>query len=366
VTSQRSNQPMTNRERVLAVLHGETPDRIPLTTYDWKFPWGYDKRKLQERGLTMVNRYPGHTIEYPHCQFKTVCYTENGVRYEREFVQTPKGELTALFLPDRTCNVRFQKEFYIKSEADYEPLLWMIRDAVVKPAYEQGRALLDGLGEDGVVFVWKDYSPLQKIVVHLTGVERFCFELMDRPDQLWAVYDALVELDRQKTPIVVRAPGDCLQYCANPIAKVLGRRLFCEKVLTCTDEFADAAHQAGRLVSMHLDGDNATWADDVAASKLDIIEAFTPSPDTDMTMAQARTAFRDKIIWANFPSSVHLADAETIRTTTGGILDAVAPGDRFLLGITEDIPPDCWRRSLSAILDVIDQRGRPPLRRETL
>ena len=65
---------MTNRQRVLAVLNGETPDRVPLTSYDWKFPWGYDKRRLRERGLTMVNRYPGFAVDYPHCELKTVCY----------------------------------------------------------------------------------------------------------------------------------------------------------------------------------------------------------------------------------------------------------------------------------------------------
>ena len=353
---------MTNRQRVLAALHGETPDRVPFATYDWKFPWGYDKRMLRERGLTMVNRYPGFAVEYPHCELTTVCYTEKGVRCEREIVKTPKGELTSLFLPDRTCGVRLQEEYWIKGEADYDPMLFMVNDAVLTPAYEQGLALIEGLGEDGVVYVWKDYSPLQKILVHLTGVERFCLELMDRPGKLMALYDALLDLERRKTPIVVQAPGDVVQFCANPIASVLGRDLFAEKIIDPLNEFADAAHRRGRLVSMHVDGDNAIWADDIANSKLDMVEAFTPAPDSDMTTAAGRQAFKDKILWMNFPSSVHLANADTIRATTHEILDAVAPGDRFVLGITEDIPPDCWRRSISAILDVVEDRGPLPLK----
>jgi len=248
------------------------PDRIPFASYDWKFPWGYDKRKLRERGLTMVNRYPGYSIEYPNCELKTICYTENSVRYEREHIKTPKGEITSLFVPDCTCNVRVQKEFWIKSEADYEALLFMINDSVVKPAYEQGSALLEALGEDGVVFVWKDYSPLQKIMLHFTGIEKFCYELMDRPDHVWNLYDALVELEHKKNPIAVKAPGDFIQYCANPIASILGRDLFVDKVLSGLNDFADLAHDAGKLVAMHLDGDNSIWANELAASKIDIIE----------------------------------------------------------------------------------------------
>ena len=352
---------MTNKQRVIAVLNGEMPDKIPFTSYDWKFPWGYDKRKLRNRGLTMVNRYPGYSIDYPNCELKTICYTENGTHYEREIVRTPKGEITSLFLPHRTCNVRAQKEFWIKSEVDYEPLIFMVNDAILKPAYGQGKSLMEGLGDDGVVFVWKDYSPLQKIILHLTGIEQFCYELMDRPGYVWALYDALLELERKKNPIVIKAPGDLIQYCANPIASVLGKKMFVEKILSCLNEFADLAHEQGRLVSMHLDGDNAIWADDVAASKIDIIEAFTPAPDSDMSMLQGRKAFKDKIIWANFTSSIHLADERVIKKTTNDILDAVAPGDRFVLGITEDIPPHCWRKSLNAILDVTEKRGTLPL-----
>ncbi len=51
---------MTNRQRVLAVLKGDIPDRVLFTSYDWKFPLGFDKRKLRERGLVMVNRHPGY------------------------------------------------------------------------------------------------------------------------------------------------------------------------------------------------------------------------------------------------------------------------------------------------------------------
>jgi len=284
------------------------------------------------------------------------------VRCEREIVRTPRGELTSLFLPDRTCGVRLQKEYWIKDEADYEPMLFMVNDAVLAPDYDRGRALLDGLGEDGVVYVWKDYSPLQKILVHLTGVEGFCLELMDRPQHLMALYDALLDLEHRKTPIVVEAPGDVVQFCANPIASVLGRALFAERIIGPLNEFAEAAHQHGRLVSMHVDGDNAIWAEDIANSALDVVEAFTPAPDTDMTIAAGREAFKDKVLWVNFPSSVHLAEPDMIRATTNEILDAVAPGDRFVLGITEDIPPHCWRKSLSAILDVLEERGRLPLR----
>ena len=92
---------MTRRERVLVVLKGNFPDKTPFTIYDWKIPWGHDKRKLVERGLVLIRRFPSFRAEYPHCELKTISYTDKGVRYERETIKTPKGEINALFMPGR-------------------------------------------------------------------------------------------------------------------------------------------------------------------------------------------------------------------------------------------------------------------------
>ncbi len=348
---------MNNRDRVLAVLKGDKPDRIPFTIYEWKIPWGYDKRRLIERGLTLMRRLPGYTVKYPHCELTTLSFHQNGRRYEREIVQTPKGRLESLFLPDQTCGVRRQEMFWIKTEADYEPLMFLINDAVLSPAYDEISALKNDLGEDGVVYLWSGYSPLQEIIIRLIGIEQFCYELMDCPDRIWALYDCLRNLDRKKYPILAGAPVELVQSCGNPIASLLGRELFVNRILPPLAECAEYLHAAGKLQAIHIDGNNAIWAADLAASTIDVMEAFTPAPDTDLTMAEARLIFHDKIIWANFPSSLHLASPERIRTATLDILNAVRPNDRFLLGITEDIPADCWQKSLNAILDVITLEG---------
>ncbi|MCL5994631.1 MAG: hypothetical protein M1546_01080 [Chloroflexi bacterium] len=348
---------MTNRQRVLAVLNGERPDKVPFTIYDWKIPWGYDKRKLCERGLVMMERYAGCRAEYPHCEFTMLTYTENGRKYEREIIKTPKGEISSLFMPGTTCNVRKQIEYWIRSEADYEPLIYWVNDTTYYPAYEEVEAAREALGEDGFVWLWTDYSPLQKIMLQLIGLERYPYELFDHADLLWALYDALRDRDRRKYPIVAKAPVEVIQSDANHIACYLGRDMFVNKVLPCVEEAAEVLHTEGKLQSIHVDGNNAIWAADLARSSVDIIEAFTPAPDTDMTMAEAREIFRDKIMWTNFPSSLHLQPAERIREAAREILESIQSGDRFLMAVTEDVPPWSWRTSLNAIQDAIDICG---------
>ena len=86
-----------------------------------------------------------------------------------------------------------------------------------------------------------------------------------------------------------------------------------------------------------------------AASKIDLVEAFTPPPDCDMSVGAAREAWPDKILWCNFPSSVHITADQTITETTRELLRQAAPGERFLIGVTEDIPETHMWRSLGVI-----------------
>ena len=48
----------------------------------------------------------------------------------------------------------------------------------------------------------------------------------------------------------------------------------------------------------------------------------------------ALAAWPDKVLWINFPSSVHMEGEERIKRELRRILHEAAPGDRFLIGIT--------------------------------
>ena len=73
-----------------------------------------------------------------------------------------------------------------------------------------------------------------------------------------------------------------------------------------------------------------------------------------MTLAEALEAWPDKVLWINFPSSVHLCDIGTIKETTREIVALARESGRVILGITEDIPEDRWQQNLLAISDVIN------------
>ena len=69
------------------------------------------------------------------------------------------------------------------------------------------------------------------------------------------------------------------------------------------------------MLGCHLDANSKLWAEEIGASSLDWVEAFTPAPDTDMTVAEAREMWPGKVFFINFPSSVHLESASVIASS---------------------------------------------------
>ncbi len=140
----------------------------------------------------------------------------------------------------------------------------------------------------------------------------------------------------------------------------MGRERFAKYVVPLHNEAAEVFHKHGKFLGTHLDGNNKGWADLVAKSGLDYVEAFTPAPASDMTMADAFDAWPNKLVWINFPSSVHLDSTDQIEVTTHEIIEASLPDRRLIIGTTEWIPEDHREKSLLTISRVIDKDGIMP------
>jgi hypothetical protein len=320
------------------------------------------ERELRNAGMCLVSRVRVHRTETAGIATRAVHYVENGRPRVRTHIDTPCGELTSLDEPAGFTSWTIEKLF--KGPADYPRLLSLVTSRRHFPDYAPFAAAERALGGDGIVRADIGLTPLHEIMVHWMGLEAFSVEWAERRDEVLTLYDAMVEDQRKVYPIIARSPALFSNYGGNEVPEVMGKERFRQYVVPLYQEAAHELHASGRLVGAHLDGNNRPWAADVAASDLDYVEAFTPRPDTDMSLAEALAAWPRKIVWANFPSSVHVASLETIRETTRQLLREAAGENRFILGVTEDIPPDRWQENMLAVSETIDEmaagRGLTP------
>ena len=72
-----------------------------------------------------------------------------------------------------------------------------------------------------------------------------------------------------------------------------------------------------------------------------------------MTLAQARSAFPDKVLWANINVGIYSLPPEALRCWVRERVQASAPDGRSLaFEISEDLPSN-WREAIPVVLEVL-------------
>ncbi len=360
---------MSPRARVEAALFGGRPDCVPFTVYESHLPTSEVERRLRNDGLCIVQRSPAvYAVSTPHVTEEEVHFAgPDGDERVRTVWRSPAGELSAVhrIVPvgrsalDRVMAYTSWREAYpFKGPADYESLEFLIRDRSYSPSYENFLAKADLMGDDAIMRANIGYEPLQEILYNLMGMETFAVEWAERRERLMRLYEALVEDRRKVYPIVADSPARIANYGGNVSPEVMGLRRFENYIVPNYEEAAEFLHARGKLLGVHFDANCRLLASAIARAPIDYIEAFTPAPDTDMTLAEARQAWPNKILWINFPSSIHLEPLDVIADVTRQLLREAAPCDRFLIGITEDVPAHRWRENYQTILHVLNTEGR--------
>ena len=353
---------MTPRKRILAVLHGEMPDQVPFTIKRPQPAQGEIERKLRNEGLAICIEEMPFSTSRPNVEVLRHERWENGMSRVRETFCTPVGEVSQQWVIEPGYGSRHIIQHMVTQPQDYEVVDFLIRDEVYTPAFDRFRRAEQVMGEDGLVFGgWLPPTPLMRMLWELLGAEEFAISLVEHADEFRTLYDTLLEKQLQQIRLVSESPAIVAHLPENLTAEMIGPKRFQEYVLPVYAEFASILKAKGKLLAAHCDGHLKVLADDLATSALDIIEAFCPFPDGDMTLAEARQRWPDKIIWINFPSPLHLEPPEKIRAHVRDLLKAAAPGAGFLFGITEDIPEGIWDVSLPAISSALREYGALPL-----
>ncbi len=117
--------------------------------------------------------------------------------------------------------------------------------------------------------------------------------------------------------------------------------------------------KAGKRVFPHCDGQLACVAPLLADTGFAGIESLTEPPEGDLTLAQARAAFPDKVFWSNINVGVYsLPQGELRRWVRERVRVAAADGCGLVFEISEDRPPN-WREAIPVVLEELRKTKAP-------
>ena len=350
---------MNIKERTLAVLRGEEPDRVPWLIYNELLPRGYVSRQLRNKGL-------GLKVSVPICKVETPNVSVESKRVEDivyTTYHTPVGSVSTkqrTGLPAGTGG-SWAIEYMIKDVSDYKVVGFMVEDTVYVPDPKPVLEAEQNLGNDGIVFVWAERSPLQKALIEFMGYKTFAIELHRHPKEFDELLRVIEKKANEYYRIVAESPVEIVNGSDNINSIVTSPKLFEKYCVPFYSKQARLLHKKDKIWENHFNGKLGCLKDLISKTDLDVIEAFTPPPMGDLPLAEARVAWRNKTISLNFPESVFLLGSKAVKKCTLELLRSAALGDRFIMSVTEDIPTNLWERGLMAITNVLLKHGKYPL-----
>ncbi len=350
---------MTVRQRILEAMFDGTPDQVPLTIYEFLFPRGIHERTMRELGLGLVMRPPAHTVEHRNVEIISKEYWESGRKLIRKTIHTPIGDIWQTLEPDVKAygDSNWIQAHFIKDADDYRIMEYYINDAAYHKNYQYLDEEIRRIGDDGLVYVRISKSPIQEMLYQMMGMERFSFDYYDRRDLFDSLHETVLKRYRELFTMACDSPVEILLLADNITSDVVGTERYRAYLMPVYQELNRMMAGTGKKLGVHMDGNIASLAQDVALSDFDIMEALTPPPMGDFSIRDARTMWHDKSLWINFTSSVHIESEDRIRAHTRDLLDQAGTSKGFAVGITENAPIHALEKSLPIIAEVLREYG---------
>jgi hypothetical protein len=352
---------MTNRQRLLAVLHGRELDRVPFVQYEHcAAPDGEIWSVLGRNQMGILRWTAAHRLESPHCRFVSEDIARDGRRGRRTTLHAPKGTLVEETLFEPTYGAGSIKKHYVAERADYEVFRSYLQDVTVVPDFERLEADDREMGDDGLPHVSVPRSPYQQLWIQWVALEDLCVHLVEWPDLMAGVIAEMTRIMRDVFAVVARSP--VLPYVVFPdniTAPTIGEAYFARYCVPLYDELGGMLESRNVPVFVHMDGDLKPLWNAIGASRVEGFDSLSPPPDNDTSAGDVVRMWPSRRVFLNFPSSVHVADPAVVYETARSILEQAGHSGRLEIQVSENVPPGAWKRSFPQIVRAVEDFGRP-------
>ena len=364
---------MTPRDRILAILRGESTDQVPwFGDLDyWATSLIAQQRKPQDFkesadyiqwhrslgvGFYLQGFFPFKTL----LDLEERAWHEGNRRY-RELV-TPVGNLRECWEYLPASYAEAPVEHLVKSEEDLPALRYVYEHSSWEEDYDYAWRRLEQIGDQGILLCYLPKSPFMHLVALEAGIVAVTFSEMNAPDEFAQTLAVMKRAFDRAARIAVESPAEALMIPENLSAEMIGPRFFETYMRLYQEEWIQAIARAGKSSFIHMDGTLKGLLRKQASTGVTVIEAMTPEPVGDLSVGLwAETAGDPRtVLWGGIPGSYftpHVSDEEFDRHVRE-VLDVMRQEPRYVLGVADQVPPDGLERRVKRVGELVDRYGR--------
>ena len=257
---------------------GFLPDSDPLNSQPGNMPpefagWTYlDFYRRLDWGLP-VHIYGWLEAEYDGVDVQVV--SEGNRRITR--MRCAKGELqkvAAMAADGSWCPT----EHLVKSVKDLEVMRYMVERTRYQARHDRISRVLEGIGEQGVGDLPIHRSPFGKLVHEYMGFEQVVFALYDDRQAIIDFMAMQEEHDLKVIELAAAAPARVVIISDHADENLIAPPLYREFCVPFYQKANRLLHQAGKIVSTHLDGNFRGFFPFIHETRFDLLDGCTPGP----------------------------------------------------------------------------------------
>ncbi len=252
--------------------------------------------------------------------------------------ETPYGELVEKFkfTIDKTWR---EVGFPVKTVEDLKKLRWLFKHIIwtfVEDNFRQGSAFIAHRGEPQF---WVPKSPYQALAQQWMRLEDLIYALADAPDEVEATMKVIDDsYDSLYQQIIASAKVRIVNFGENIHEQLLSPRYFEQYLIPFYEKRAGQLRQAGIYSHVHIDGYFRHLLKYLKDLPFDGLEALTPLPQGDVSLAEIKEHVGDKVLLDVIPAVLFLPTypREQLMQTVEEIVNLFQP--RLVLGASDEVP----------------------------
>jgi hypothetical protein len=373
---------MNHRERLLAILSGKPPDRIP-----W-IPRLLVWYTAHRRAGTLPERYRGWSLRDIERDLGLGTPARDGQIFRTELRNvevrqhwlspaellteyiTPAGAVSTRFVASaesrRTGLGDFQSEFMLKRREDYAVVEYIVEHTDYIPIYDAYVAYEQEIGEDGYPMVQCGDCPFHHWMRALAGYNNAYYHLSDYAKEVERLLAVMEQRDREVVwKLMADSPAELILHGVHFSSQMTPPRIFDRYILPYYQDLSALFRSRGKVIALHADNDTRQILEQIERAGFGMAECFATYPLVPTTLAEARAAWGDRvIIWGGVPSTIleePYSDAHFERYMDE-LFRTIAPGDAFILGVSDNVMPGAKIERLRRITQMVEERGVYPIR----
>ena len=333
---------MNGRERILAVLEHQMPDRVPV----------YPKISFATVNAcpeTRIYEYLNDPVTMARCTISAyrrfgwdgvALHTSiawSGITLGSQYIY-PKDDI-----PHRTnCLI---SEFGNRSELDKLVIKNPSDVHVMKTVVDAVALVHQEIGDQTCIMAWVD-GPLN-ISSQLCPLDELLVSLIEEPDFCHALFSKCVEQSKRYAKSLIEAGADLIAFGhATASCSVISKQAYKEFALPYEKDLVSYIHSLGARVVTHICGNIHPIADLIATNGSDIMDFDSVNNISELIQVAPHMVFRVNIS----PSLLATGTPEQIEMEAKKILDATADFPGFILGSGCEVNRNVPAENLDAMI----------------